>query len=99
MIDVNDLEAVGMGPECPKCGNPTDWLPCGYCSGEGYHELYEEDPFWYDEDDIETCDECRGLGGVWRCWDCKECFGPIQYPELYKEHKGEEFDENGNAVV
>lgn len=74
MIDINDLEAIGMGPPCPKCGDATDWLRCWKCGGEGYHELYDEDPLWYDEDDIETCDVCMGHGGWWRCWDCKECF-------------------------
>lgn len=75
MITVDDLEAVGMGPCCPKCGQPTDWLPCHECGGEGYRDdLYEEDPLWYDPGDTEKCDYCGGLGGWWRCWDCKECF-------------------------
>lgn len=48
---------------CPSCGCDHTWRrECYACHGEGYHELYEEDPLWYDKDDTETCGECRGVG-------------------------------------
>lgn len=45
------------------CDDFGDWIECWSCGGEGFHELYDEDPLWYDEDDIETCEECAGAGG------------------------------------
>ena len=52
---------------CAQCGNLMEWEDCWNCGGEGYIELYDEDPLWYDEDDTERCDECRGNGGWWHC--------------------------------
>lgn len=49
------------------CGALMNWVDCWDCSGEGYHELYDLDPLWYDEDDVEMCHTCRGEGGFWRC--------------------------------
>lgn len=75
-VSVDDLEAVGMGPNCPICHNATDWLPCSQCFGKGGcdgEDLMEEDPLWYDEDDFEPCDLCKGEGGWWRCWHCQKC--------------------------
>ena len=31
----DDLENIGMGPDCVECGNSTSWLPCWNCGGEG----------------------------------------------------------------
>lgn len=39
------------------------WVTCWSCGGEGFHELHDEDPMWYDEDDVKTCDICLGKGG------------------------------------
>lgn len=72
--DIEELDAVGMGPYCPKCHTPTDWLRCWNCGGEGGHDGYDEDPLWYDEGDVIPCGECHGKGGWWRCWDCGQCF-------------------------
>lgn len=54
---------------CPRCGCCEQyWEDCWSCGGEGIHDdLYEEDPFWYDPGDYETCDECNGEGGFWIC--------------------------------
>ena len=50
------------------CGNHMEWAECWDCGGEGYHDdLYEQDPLWYDQDDIETCSTCQGKGGHWYC--------------------------------
>src|SRR3990170_9038380 len=71
----DNLERIGMGLDCVECGNPTSWLPCWNCSGEGGwdgEELIEEDPLWYDIDDYRRCDECRGKGGWNYCIGCRK---------------------------
>jgi len=71
LIDLDDLDAIGMGPPCPECGDATDWLPCWNCGGEGFHEdLHEMDPLWYDPDETEPCYECKEKGGWWRWLVC-----------------------------
>ncbi len=72
--DIDELDAIGMGPDCPECGSPTDWLRCWNCGGDGCFDGYEEDPLWYDEGDFIPCSECRGKGGWFRCHECRECF-------------------------
>lgn len=52
---------------CPICGHARVWEECWDCGGEGYRDLYDEDPLWYDEDDVEACDVCHGNGGYWVC--------------------------------
>lgn len=56
-----------MEPFCPVCGGPMVWEPCWNGCDEGYIDLYEEDPLWYDEDDCELCQICEGEGGFWVC--------------------------------
>lgn len=71
----DELENIGMGPNCIHCGNPTSWLPCWNCGGEGGwdgEDLMEEDPLWYDIDDYRRCDECRGKGGHDYCLECRK---------------------------
>lgn len=45
-----DFEIEGESQECWNCG------------GSGYRDLYEEDPLWYDEDEVEKCEICEGKG-------------------------------------
>lgn len=71
----DDLEHIGMGPDCIHCGSSTSWLPCWNCGGEGGwdgEELMMEDPLWYDPDDYRRCDECRGKGGHHYCLNCRK---------------------------
>jgi hypothetical protein len=71
----DDLEHIGMGPDCAVCGNATSWLPCWNCGGEGGfdgEDLMEEDPLWYDPDEYEVCGECLGQGGWDYCTECKK---------------------------
>jgi hypothetical protein len=71
----DDLEHIGMGPDCIHCGNSTSWLPCWNCGGEGGwddEELMEEDPLWYGPGDYRRCDECRGKGGHHYCLNCRK---------------------------
>lgn len=47
-----------------------DRLSCWRCGGTGYidgSEMFEQDPFWYDQDEIYTCDCCHGRGGADDC--------------------------------
>ena len=55
---------------CPICGaEKSEWEECWQigCEDGWITDLYESDPMWYDEDDIEMCGECQGKGGWWIC--------------------------------
>jgi len=60
-----DLDRMQICKRCGCCS--LYWEGCYNCGGEGFRELYEDDPLWYDEDDLETCDVCNGKGGFWLC--------------------------------
>lgn len=45
-------------------------VDCWSCGGDGFHELCDDDPMYYDEDDVETCDICDGKGGWTACISC-----------------------------
>ena len=51
---------------CARCGASTEFIRCEQCD-DGYVSRYEEDPLWYDEDDLWPCDWCRGAGGWQHC--------------------------------
>lgn len=34
---------------------------------DGFFNMHDDDPLWYDEDDTEMCDICEGRGGYWVC--------------------------------
>lgn len=57
---------------CPYCGNPfTRWQDCTvFGCDDGYIDLYDEDPLWYDEGDFKVCTECRGTGIMMWCPNC-----------------------------
>lgn len=67
-MDFNDdIEFAEI--ECPKCGNDMVRRDCNSCE-DGFHDLYDEDPLYYDEEDFEKCSECDGHGcHVW----CQKC--------------------------
>lgn len=49
--------------QCARCGSSLDWIQCSWCGGDGTTasgELYEEDPMWYDPDDVLPCHQCGG---------------------------------------
>ena len=52
---------------CKRCGCcSVTFVDCWQCGGDGETqpgELYEEDPLWYDQDAVETCNICHGKGG------------------------------------
>lgn len=46
---------------CPECGHsPTHCQECEHCD-DGYVDHYEEDPMWYDDEDV-PCEYCNGTG-------------------------------------
>ncbi len=54
---------------CPKCNHYLYWQRCPNCE-DGFIDLYDEDPLWYDEDEVETCPECGGHGCHSWCPNC-----------------------------
>lgn len=51
--------------QCARCGSSTMLVECEACDGNGCTEpgeLYEEDPIWYDVEDVERCCFCGGRG-------------------------------------
>ena len=52
---------------CRICGSSLVWEECPDCYGEGGHDLYEEDPNWYDPGEWEACPYCKGKGGFLIC--------------------------------
>ena len=56
-------------PLCPTCGYRMEWRECEDCEDghTPFGQLHEEDPLWYDLDDVEPCQVCDGAGGWWRC--------------------------------
>ncbi len=51
----------GLCDRCKCCS--TDWESCEQCGGDGFLELYDHDPLYYDPDDTEDCQWCEGKGG------------------------------------
>jgi len=73
---VAEIKLRGIGwPVCQEHGCDKVGVICWSCGGEGYRELYEEDPLWYDIDDVEPCDICRGEGGWLICPVCCRMLG------------------------
>jgi len=58
-----------FGPLCPSCGCDLEWEECGRCGGEGWIDVYDDDPLWYDPGDMSPCLQCGGHGGWWVCPD------------------------------
>lgn len=56
---------------CPKCGALMVWQDCIelHCDG-GYIRLHEAEPDWYDDDDLELCEQCHGQGIHEWCQRC-----------------------------
>lgn len=81
--DYFDFAEIGVGPDCPKCHTPQDWIPC-YSVGcdEGYYDGHEyDDPLWYDPGEMVICEDCQGKGGWWHCYECaKRESEEVNYP-------------------
>jgi predicted RNA-binding Zn-ribbon protein involved in translation (DUF1610 family) len=61
---------IDYDEQCPKCGNsPIHWRRCYECD-DGYRDMFEEDPLWYDIGETERCPDCLGYGTVTWCPEC-----------------------------
>ena len=59
--------------QCPKCGAyPTRFKRCDVIGcDDGWIDMHEyDDPMFFDEGDVEMCQECHGTG--WLRW-CGKC--------------------------
>jgi hypothetical protein len=53
-------------PHCPLCDAEMLWRSCDNCMGQCWVMTIEEDGW----EEIESCPECSGNGGVYRCLNC-----------------------------
>lgn len=70
---------------CPMCSSPLYTRRCGApgCD-DGWMDMYESDPIWYDQGDADRCLDCGGRGRfVW----CREC--GFDATHLAMEEEGE----------
>ena len=56
-------EGVTVKPEL----TPEEWEECWNGCEDGFFNMYDDDPLFYDEDDTEVCEICQGMGGYWVC--------------------------------
>lgn len=72
---IEEYESYVGYQTCPICGAPMEWEDCYMGCDEGiftYEDyLQYEDPLWYDPDDFEVCDACKGRGGYLICPNAK----------------------------
>lgn len=54
-------------PICEICGSLMTWEDCWNGCDDGYFDMYDEDPLWYDEGDLELCEICHGHGWYYIC--------------------------------
>lgn len=75
-----------IGPDCmcARCGSSVYRVSCHECGGDGYVSRYEEDPLWYDEDDLYPCHWCHGAGGWNVCMSSREWCEA--HPMVNREH-------------
>jgi hypothetical protein len=69
---MNAFDTIENDLVCPKCGYYAEYIDCDACGGEGYFEVYDDDPLWYDPGDTELCHQCAGKGG-WHVCPNKYC--------------------------
>lgn len=56
---------------CPRCGNLMYRQDCPVVDcDDGWIDVYEHDPLWYDPDDYEICQDCEGRGHHIWCPNC-----------------------------
>jgi hypothetical protein len=65
------MDYYEMDESCPHCGHDIiHWGDCEAGCDDGFFNLYDEDPLWYDEDDIEGCEDCFETGIQQWCPKC-----------------------------
>lgn len=66
---MSDME---LEPGCPVCGSDMFWERCTQVGcDDGWIDLYEDDPLWYDPGDVEACPICDGNAGWLICLDAE----------------------------
>jgi hypothetical protein len=53
--------------QCARCGGMCEFIDCWNGCEDGYLNLYEQDPLWYDDEYDTPCDICNATGGWWTC--------------------------------
>jgi hypothetical protein len=56
---------------CDVCGCELESEDCWQCFGEGWFDLYEDNPVEYEPGDEEPCNICDGTGRLSYCPDAK----------------------------
>ena len=52
---------------CVLCHCEMDGDLCDSCCGDGFYDGYDDDPLWYDQGELVTCENCGGRGMLWFC--------------------------------
>lgn len=56
---------------CSHCGHDTiHWSDCAAGCDDGFFNLYDEDPLWYDDGDVQGCEDCFETGVQQWCPQC-----------------------------
>jgi hypothetical protein len=72
MCTFDDDFEVDYDTSCPHCGHEkTHHRECRECE-DGLVNRFDEDPLWYDVDECEVCDTCKGKGYEHWCPNCGE---------------------------
>jgi len=58
--------------QCARCGSSCVWEECWECGGDGEIGRHDEDPLYYDEDEMFRCETCEGSGGWALCCSSPE---------------------------
>ena len=71
MTDWFDDDIEICDTPCPSCGcDHTLTAICHQCCGDGFFDLHEDDPLWYEPGDIEGCRDCASTGTLHWCREC-----------------------------
>lgn len=70
------MDDRGDPGECPKCGGFALHFKCWNGCDDGWFDMYDEDPLYYDPGDQEPCDVCDGKGSYWVCQNCPKLIPP-----------------------
>lgn len=59
-------DKYGSHMECLSCGSDMEFEKCDTCEGEGWEEVYEDDPKFLHNKNAKECGSCHGkLGEYW----------------------------------
>ena len=60
-----EMYALGLeiDCQCARCGSSCFWVDCDNGCEDGYLNLYEQDPLWYEDEYDTPCHVCHARGG------------------------------------